>query len=93
MENKNQLIGKVVVYGGGNSAMDIARTAIRMGAQDVVVVSREEKENMSAHPFEILETLEEGGQLLELRSITSIDGNTITLEKLKTSEEIGRAHV
>jgi len=94
-ELRNQLIGRVLIYGGGNSAMDVARTAIRLGAQDVLVVSRQEKDNMSAHPFEIKEALEEGAQLINLRAIKSIDGQTITLEKLKTSEQhhSGHTHV
>ncbi len=94
-EKRNQLIGRVVVYGGGNSAMDVARTAVRMGAQDVVVVSRYEQDNMSAHPFEINEALEEGTSILSLRSIKAINGNQITLELLKASEEYysGKARV
>jgi len=86
-EKRNQLIGRVVVYGGGNSAMDIARTAIRMGAQDVIVVSREEKDQMSAHPFEIKEALEEGTELRNLRAIRSINDKQITLERLKSGEQ------
>lgn len=85
-EQRNQLIGRVVVYGGGNSAMDVARTAIRMGAKEVTVVCREEKELMTAHPFEIKESIEEGTQLINLRSIKSIDGEQITLERLKPAE-------
>ena len=94
-EKRNQLIGRIVVYGGGNSAMDVARTAVRMGAQDVIVVSRYAKDNMSAHPFEVKESLEEGTTLLSLRSIKAINGNQITLELLKASEEhySGRARV
>ncbi len=92
MEKRNPLIGRVVVYGGGNSAMDVARTAIRMGAQDVTVISRQEEAHMSAHPFEIKEALEEGAQLLCLRAITEINGQVITLERLKTSEEHHSGH-
>ncbi len=88
-EKRNQLIGRVLVYGGGNSAMDIARTAIRMGAQDVIVVSRKEKDQMTAHPFEIKEALEEGTELINLRAIRSINGKQITLERLKSGEQTG----
>ena len=86
-EQRNKLIGRVVVYGGGNSAMDVARTAIRMGVQDVTIISREEKENMTAHPFEIKESIEEGAELINLREIKAINDQQITLERLKTSEE------
>jgi len=86
-ERPNRLLGRVVVYGGGNSAMDVARTAIRMGSQDVTVVAREEFENMSAHRFEIKETIEEGAQIINSRAIKTINGNELTLERLKVSEE------
>ncbi len=91
-EKPNRLIGRVVVYGGGNSAMDVARTAIRLGAQDVTVISREEITNMSAHPFEIQEAREEGAELINLRAIKAVNGNEITLELLKTSEEYYSGH-
>jgi len=91
-EKRNQLIGRVVVYGGGNSAMDVARTAIRMGAKDVTIISREEKDKMSAHPSEIKEALEEGTQLINLRAIKSINDQQITLERLKTSELYHSSH-
>lgn len=86
-DRPNRLFGRVVVYGGGNAAMDVARTAIRMGAHDVTVISREESDNMSAHRFEVKETLEEGAQIITSRSIKSIAGNKLTLERLKVSEE------
>ena len=86
-ERPNRLIGRVVVYGGGNSAMDVARTAIRMGAHDVTVISREESDKMSAHPFEIKEALEEGAEIINLRSIKAINDQEITLEVMKVSEE------
>ena len=86
-ERPNQLIGRVVVYGGGNSAMDVARTAIRMGALDVTVITRNEAGNLSAHPFEVKEAIEEGAQIINLRAIKAINGNQITLELLKASEK------
>ncbi|MDX2506207.1 MAG: NAD(P)-binding protein [Gammaproteobacteria bacterium] len=86
-ERPNQLIGRVLVYGGGNSAMDVARTAVRMGSHDVTVISRREASNMTAHPFEIKEAIEEGTQIINLRAIKAINGNQITLEKLKASEQ------
>ena len=50
---------KVAVVGGGNVAMDVARTAIRLGA-DVTVVYRRKEENMPADPEEVAEAREEG---------------------------------
>lgn len=94
-EKPNQLIGRVVIYGGGNSAMDVARTAIRMGAQNVLVISRQEVNKMSAHPFEVQEALEEGAEIINLRSIKMINEKQITLELLKPAEEkySGLSHV
>jgi len=51
---------KVVVIGGGNVAVDVARTALRLGAGSVEMVSLEQRQEMPALPEEIAETLEEG---------------------------------
>src|ERR1019366_4716599 len=55
------LLGRrVVVYGGGNTAMDAARTAKRLGAEEAIVVYRRTRERMPAHDAEMEEALEEG---------------------------------
>ena len=51
---------RVVVYGGGNTAIDVARTAKRLGATEAVIVYRRTRERMPAHDFEVEEALEEG---------------------------------
>jgi len=54
-------IGKrVVVVGGGNTAIDAARTALRLGAEDVRIIYRRTRADMPAFPEEIEEALEEG---------------------------------
>ena len=59
--DEKPLLGrKVVVYGGGNTAMDAARTAKRLGATDAMVVYRRNRERMPAHEFEVDEAEEEG---------------------------------
>lgn len=50
---------KIAVVGGGNVAMDVARTAVRLGA-DVTAVYRRKEENMPADPSEVAEAREEG---------------------------------
>ena len=51
---------RTVVIGGGNSAMDAARCALRLGAEEVTVLAIETEEQMPAHPREVLEAREEG---------------------------------
>lgn len=80
---------RVVVYGGGNTAMDAARTAKRMGS-DVTIVYRRNRELMPAHDFECTEAMEEGIQFHWLRTINSIDGSLFTLEIMDIVE--GRPH-
>ena len=60
------LDGTVVVVGGGNTAMDAARTSIRIGADKVIVVYRRMREQMPADPMEIEASREEGIDLIEL---------------------------
>ena len=50
-----QLGRRVAVYGGGDTAMDAARTARRLGATDAVVVYRRTRERMPAHDVEVEE--------------------------------------
>ena len=47
-----QLGRRVIVYGGGNTAMDVARTAKRLGAEDAMIVYRRSRKEMPAHAFE-----------------------------------------
>ncbi|KPK17470.1 MAG: hypothetical protein AMJ67_13425 [Betaproteobacteria bacterium SG8_41] len=55
-----KLTGDAVVVGGGNTAIDAARSALRLGAKRVTVVYRRTREEMPVHPEEIEEALEEG---------------------------------
>ncbi|MCP4980305.1 MAG: NAD(P)-binding protein [Gammaproteobacteria bacterium] len=86
LENPTRLKGRVLVYGGGNTAMDVARSAVRLGARQTTVVVLESREQMPAHAFEVHEALEEGAELLNLRSIKQISGSTVTLEVMVAGE-------
>ncbi|MFH2005806.1 MAG: FAD-dependent oxidoreductase, partial [bacterium] len=55
-----KLHGKVFVVGGGNVAMDAARTSLRLGADEVTVLYRRAREQMPANPWEIEEAEDEG---------------------------------
>ncbi len=73
--------GKVVIYGGGNVAMDVARSAVRLGAA-VQMVVLESREQMPAHDFEVKEALEEGCQIQPLRAIKNAIDQTISLVEM-----------
>lgn len=80
-----QLGRRVVVYGGGNTAVDVARTARRLGAEPVIVYRRT-REQMPAHDFEIDEALEEGVVVNWLRTIKEADEHALKIEKMKLDE-------
>jgi NADPH-dependent glutamate synthase beta subunit-like oxidoreductase len=85
--DKPKLGKKVVVYGGGNTALDVARTAVRLGAKEVTIVYRRTREKMPAHSFEVDEALEEKVILKQLVTIKSYKGKTLTLEKMKLDDK------
>jgi 2-oxoacid:acceptor oxidoreductase delta subunit (pyruvate/2-ketoisovalerate family) len=74
---------RVVVYGGGNTALDTARTAKRLGATDALVVYRRTRDRMPAHDIEVSEALEEGVTVKWLSTITHAGDATITVEKMR----------
>jgi 2-oxoacid:acceptor oxidoreductase delta subunit (pyruvate/2-ketoisovalerate family) len=93
MEDAEQpMLGRrVVVYGGGNTAIDVARTAKRLGATEAIIVYRRTREKMPAHDFEVEEALEEGVMVKWLSTIkqSGLDGNggALTIEKMQLDEK------
>ena len=78
------LLGRrVVIYGGGNTALDAARTARRLGAEEAIIVYRRTREKMPAHDFELEEALQEGVSMKWLSTITAVEGGHMTIEKMK----------
>jgi 2-oxoacid:acceptor oxidoreductase delta subunit (pyruvate/2-ketoisovalerate family) len=78
------LLGRrVVVYGGGNTAMDTARTARRLGATDPVVVYRRTRERMPAHDIEVAEALEEGVTIRWLSTVARAEPGKLLIEKMR----------
>ena len=67
-----RLRGKVIVIGGGNTAIDCARSALRLGASDVMVAYRRTIDQMPAEEEEVAELLEEGIKIQELTDIDEI---------------------
>jgi len=77
------LIGRrVVVYGGGNTALDVARTARRMGAADAVIVYRRTQAQMPAHDEELRDALAEGVTMRWLSTVKELGEGEITIEKM-----------
>ncbi len=78
---------RVVVYGGGNTSIDVARTALRLGAENVKIVYRRTINNMSAHDTEIQDALSEGIEILCLRTISVVDNKSVFINKMNYDEE------
>jgi len=86
-----QLTGHVAVYGGGNTAMDAARVARRMGADDTVIVYRRTRGQMPAHEDEAADAESEGIRINWLRTIASMGDGDITVE-VQELDEAGKPH-
>jgi len=86
-EDKPLLGRKVVVYGGGNTAIDVARTAKRLGATESIIVYRRNREKMPAHDFELEEALQEGVLVKWLSTIKQAGESSITVEKMALDDK------
>ena len=85
------LVGrKVAVYGGGNTAMDAARVARRLGAEESIIVYRRTEEQMPAHAEEKEGAVSEGVKMNWLRTISSMEDDDLTVEIMELDEN-GRA--
>ncbi|MGI9211990.1 MAG: NAD(P)-binding protein [Methylococcaceae bacterium] len=78
---------RVAIYGGGNTAMDAARTALRLGAEQALIIYRRDRAHMPAHAFEADEALAEGVKFNWLRTIKQIDHSQITVEVMAINAE------
>jgi 2-oxoacid:acceptor oxidoreductase delta subunit (pyruvate/2-ketoisovalerate family) len=86
-EEKPLLGRRVAIYGGGNTALDVARTAKRLGATEAIIVYRRTRDRMPAHDFEVEEALEEGVMMKWLSTIKRMDEGKITVEKMMLDEK------
>jgi NADPH-dependent glutamate synthase beta subunit-like oxidoreductase len=77
---------RVVVYGGGNTALDAARTAKRLGAEEAIIVYRRTRDRMPAHDFEVEEALEEGVLMKWLSTVKHADGGKLVLERMELDD-------
>ena len=89
----HQNVGKkVTVIGAGNVAMDSARTAVRLGAEEVTVIYRRTREEVPAEDEEVVEAMEEGIKFEFLTAPIEVVGNGQRLEGLKCIKmELGAA--
>ncbi len=85
------LSGRVAVYGGGNTAMDAARVARRLGADDTVIVYRRTRDQMPAHEEEAVDAEDEGIRINWLRTISSMGEHDLTVE-VQELDASGRPH-
>ena len=81
-EDKPMLGRRVIVYGGGNTAIDVARTAKRLGAEPIIVYRRT-RDKMPAHDFEVEEAIEEGVMMKWLSTIKHTNGGKTLIEKME----------
>jgi NADPH-dependent glutamate synthase beta subunit-like oxidoreductase len=86
-EDKPLLGRRVVVYGGGNTAIDVARTAKRLGAEEAIIVYRRTRDRMPARDLQLEEALEEGIMMKWLSTIRHVETGAITVEKMRLDEK------
>jgi NADPH-dependent glutamate synthase beta subunit-like oxidoreductase len=78
---------RVAVYGGGNTAMDAARVAKRLGATEALIVYRRDRDRMPAHEEEAEAAEREGVRINWLNTITAFDGPELTVEVMELDEK------
>ncbi len=78
---------RVAIYGAGNTAMDAARVARRLGAEEAMIIYRRTREQMPAHAFEADEAVEEGVKIHWLRTIKDMDEGKMTVEEMELGED------
>ena len=90
MGNAPKMTGRVVVVGGGNTAIDAARTSLRLGAAEVVLLYRRTRKEMPANELEIVAAEEEGIQFKYLAAPTKINSKDGVLQSMECIEmELG----
>jgi NADPH-dependent glutamate synthase beta subunit-like oxidoreductase len=87
-EGERPRIGRrVAVYGGGNTAMDAARVAKRLGAEEAMIVYRRTRAQMPAHEDEAVDAEREGVRINWLRTITAFDGPELRIEVMELDDD------
>ena len=85
--DERPLLGRrVAIYGGGNTAVDAARSARRLGASDAVVVYRRTRDRMPAHESEVVEAEEEGVRFRWLTTVRQAEAGKLLVERMELDE-------
>jgi NADPH-dependent glutamate synthase beta subunit-like oxidoreductase len=77
----------VGIVGGGNTAMDAARMAKRLGAEEAVIIFRFDKAQMEAHPYEAMEAFAEGVKVKWLSTVKQFGEDEIVVEEMEMSPD------
>ncbi len=77
---------RVAVYGGGNTAMDAARAARRLGAEEALIVYRRTRQQMPAHEEEAADAEREGVRINWLRTIALFEGPWLQVEVMELDD-------
>ncbi len=81
-----QLGRRVVVYGGGDTALDAARTSRRLTGTEPVIVYRRTRGRMPAHPEELAQAEQEGVTFRWLSTISAVEGGRLQVERMRLDE-------
>jgi formate dehydrogenase (NADP+) beta subunit len=77
-------LGRVVgIVGGGNTAVDVARVAKRLGAEEAVMIYRSDRKHMKAHPSEAMEAFAEGVKIRWMSTVKQFGSEEITVEEME----------
>jgi NADPH-dependent glutamate synthase beta subunit-like oxidoreductase len=79
-------LGRVVVYGGGDTAVDAARVARRLGSQEPVIVYRRTRQRMPAHEEEVRQAEQEGIAFRWLSTVAAVEGGRLKIERMELDE-------
>jgi len=77
-------LGRVVgIVGGGNTAVDAARVARRLGVEEAVMIYRSDRQHMKAHPSEAMEAFAEGVKIKWMSTVKQFGNDEITVEEMQ----------
>jgi NADPH-dependent glutamate synthase beta subunit-like oxidoreductase len=87
-KSRAPVLGRVVgIVGGGNTAMDAARVAKRLGAEEAVLIFRFDKAHMEAHPYEAMEAFAEGVKIRWLSTVKQFAHDEVLVERLEMAPD------